>query len=306
MKQVKLRFQLDWKPNAQFAGVLLAHHWGWYARSDIDLDLLPWQPSTNPMEALESDENMLCSTEDNLHLIARAQGKSVKAIGAMMQFSGIGWMSLKTSHIQSITHLAGKRVGVHGDGITALKIALRHSGVHETDVEVVEAGYNAGELLATGEFDAMQCYVTAEPVYLQREGFDLNVIRAYESGYEVYAQVISTTNRLLANEPQALTRFLKATFDGWRHALTHPAEAAEVISKYYLPEASAAAEEEMLRASRAMIEGDLGLSKLGWMTAERWAKSIGYLTTHHLLDRPLRAEDVMTNSFMKQADTLTS
>ena len=149
MQHVKLTFQLDWKPNAQFAGVLLAHHRGWYARSGIELDLLPWQPYTNPMEALESDENMLCSTEDNLHLIARAEGKSVKAIGAMMQYSGIGWMSLKTSHIQNITHLVGKRVGVHGDGITALKIALRQSGVHEADVEIVEAGYNCGELLAT-------------------------------------------------------------------------------------------------------------------------------------------------------------
>jgi NitT/TauT family transport system substrate-binding protein len=301
MKAISLKLQLDWKPNAQFAGVVIAHHLGWYERAGIALELLPWQPYNNPMDALDGLGNMLCSTEDNLHLMACAQGKPVKAIAAMMQYSGIGWMSLKSSNIHGIPQLAGKRVGVHGDGITALKIALHQFGVHQGDVAIVEAGYNWGELLASGEFDAIQCYVMAEPIYLAQQGFELNVIRAYEWGYQVYAQVIATTERLIAAEPDALARFLKITFDGWRQALTNPAKAAQVIALHYLPETNATAEEEMLIASSAILEGDVGLSKLGWMTHERWAKSIGYLTSHRLIAQPLRSEDVMTSALLSES-----
>lgn len=53
---------------------------------------------------------------------ARAAGEPVKAIGTMMQFSGIGWMALKSAGIRSVRDFKGKRVGIHGDGETALAI----------------------------------------------------------------------------------------------------------------------------------------------------------------------------------------
>ena len=62
----------------------------------------------------------------------------------------------------------------------------------------------------------------------------------------------------------------------------------------------------MLRASQTLIEGDVGLTKVGWMTAERWAQSIAYLATNGLIDKPLHSSDVMTNSLMEQADALTT
>ena len=120
---ISITLQLDWKPNAQFAGILWAHHHGWYARAGIDLTIVPWWPGFNQMDALESDANVIVSTEDNLHLFARAQGKPVKAIGTMVQFSGIGWMTLNSANIRSIADLKGKRIGTHPDGLTAIKVA---------------------------------------------------------------------------------------------------------------------------------------------------------------------------------------
>ncbi len=73
---IKLTMQLDWKPNVQFAGILWAHQHGWYDDAGIDLDIQPWRTGFNQMDALDSPENVIVSTEDNLHLLARAPGKA--------------------------------------------------------------------------------------------------------------------------------------------------------------------------------------------------------------------------------------
>ena len=72
MIMISITLQLDWKPNAQFAGILWAHHHGWYARAGIDLTIVPWWPGFNQMDALESDANVIVSTEDKVrHCITR-------------------------------------------------------------------------------------------------------------------------------------------------------------------------------------------------------------------------------------------
>ncbi len=296
---ISITLQLDWKPNAQFAGILWAHHHGWYTRAGIDLTIVPWWPGFNQMDALESDANVIVSTEDNLHLFARAQGKPVKAIGTMVQFSGIGWMTLNSANIRSIADLKGKRIGTHPDGLTAIKVALAENGLNEHDVELVDVSYAYDELLVSKQFDAIQCYVIVEPFELARKGFDLHTLVAYEAGYQVYSQVFSTTERLIASQRPALVQFLRVSFDGWRAALAQPQAGARLVVESYLPEAHYETELQSLMAMGRFIEGDVGMQKLGWMTSERWAKSSSYLEAHHLLHQPLTPEEVMTNALME-------
>ncbi len=294
-----LKLQLDWKPNAQFAGILLAHHLNWYREAGIELEVAPWQSHTNPVAALDAPGNVIASTEDNLLIRARAAGQPVKAIGVMMQYSAIGWMALKTSGIRQMSDLRDKRLGIHGDGETVVDVVLAGLGMSRNDLDVVEVGYDYAGLLRSGAFDAVQCLVMVEPLELAELGFELQVLPAYESGYQVYSQVLATTERLLAAEPEALTRFLRVTFEGWRQAFWEPQEAGRIIAAHYLPETKAELETRMLQAMQPVFEGKVGLGRLGWMEKARWEQSIRYLAQHRLLERPVSAEEVMTNRLME-------
>jgi len=298
-----LTLQLDWKPNAQFAGVIAAQELHWYAEAGINLTISPWRPYYNQMDALDddgvNDANIVVSTEDNLHIIARAQGKPVVAIGAMIQYSGIGWMTQAAANIRSITDLHGKRIGIHGDGLTALQVTLRQHGMTDTDVEIVDVGFNYDELLNSGEYAAVQCFVLVEPRELALKGFDLHNLAAFEWGYQVYSQVISTTERMLTQRRPELERFLKVTFDGWRYAIEHPAEVSQMIVERYLPEADTESQAYMLQDMQPHLTGAVGLERLGWMTAERWMKSTEYLATNGLISRMIPPEELMTNDLMK-------
>jgi NitT/TauT family transport system substrate-binding protein len=295
-----LKMQLDWLPNAQFAGILYAHFLGWYKKAGIDILIIPWEPYLNQMDMLDIDDNYVVSTEENLFLQARINGKPVKAIGTMMQYSGIGWMSLKESGFKSLSDYKGKRIGIHTDGELAIDIALEKYSMTRKDVDLVEVGFDYIDLLINKKVDAMQCLLMVEPLEMAAQGFELNTIRGFDLGYECYSQVIVTTERLIKNHPEILTNFLKITFDGWRKAFENPQEAAEIVAKKYLKEGSTELQKQMLLAMRPIIEGKVGMSNLGLMDSSRWQKSLDYLVRNKLINRAISDTEVMTNQFFQK------
>lgn len=298
MKDITL--QLDWQPNSQFAGILFAHHLGWYEKAGINLTLVPWKAGTNPMDALQSAENVISSAEDNLVIRARAAGRPIKAITAMMQFSGLGWMTLKDSSIKTISDFKGKRIGIHGDGETGLKIAASRFGIDWKDMDVLVVGFEKGELLRDGKLDAAQCLGMIEPSELEEQGVEVRTMFGYEGGFEVYSQVLSTNETYLAAEPEALTNLLKVTYDGFRLAFERPGEIARIIVEKYLPGGDPAFEEKIFLSMRPLFEGKVGLDRMGWMEKTRWEKSIDLMVSHQYIDRPISTEEVMTNTLMEK------
>lgn len=296
-----LALQLDWLPNAQFAGILYAQREGWYRQAGIDLTILPWAPYTNQVDALGSDQNLVISTEDNLLIRACSQGAPIKAIGAMMQFSGIGWMALADTGIHTIPDLRGKRLGIHPDGEAAIRLALSRYDMAWSDLHIQEVGYDYADLLASGQVDAMQCLLMVEPLELEALGHRVNTIRGFDLGYQVYAQVLATTDRLIAQHAAELARFLQVTFDGWRAAFANPAQAAAIVVADYLPDANPQLQERMLLAMQPIFTGAVGLERLGCMERARWIGSIDYLQQYHLLARPVLPEEVMTNHLIERA-----
>lgn len=301
-----LALQLDWLPNAQFAGILYAQREGWYRQAGLDLTILPWTPYTNQVDALASDQNLVISTEDNLLIRACSQGAPVKAIGVMMQFSGIGWMALADAGIHSIPDLRGKRLGIHPDGEAAIRLALSRYDMAWSDLDIQEVGYDYADLLAKGQVDAMQCLLMVEPLELEALGHQVNTIRGFDLGYQVYAQVLATTDRLIAQHAAELVRFLQVTFDGWRAAFANPAQAAAIVVADYLPDANPQLQERMLLAMQPIFTGAIGLERLGYMERARWLGSIDYLQQYDLLARPVLPEDVMTNHLIERAYNSTS
>ena len=294
-----IKLQLDWKPNAQFAGILLAHHLGWYRRAGIELLIMPGQMLINPVDALERPENVIVSADDNLLIRARDAGQAVKAIAATLQFSAFGWMALKESGIKEMSDLKGKRLGIHKDGEMALDIALAHFNMNRADLEIVEIGFDYADVLRSGRCDAIQGFVITEPAELEAEGLKIQTMPAYEWSYEAYGQVLGTTERFMATNSAEIIRFLRVTFDGWRQALRDPERTSRIIATHYLTETKPGLEVRILEKIRPFLVGQVGLEKLGWMEKERWERSIEYLADCKLIDHRLLAEEVMTNKLIE-------
>ena len=222
---------LDWEINCQFAGLVWAGVNGLYEDAGLDVRLVP--PSTRRaapiLDAVREAPLAAGCMEDNLIVRAAADGAGVKAIGAMLQETPMVLMTAAGNGVRTLADLSGLRVGVHRDGVHLLDTILALHGVDRASMDIVVGGWTLDDLIR-GRLDAAQGYAITEPAYLEAAGFHPHLISVAHSHLHPYAQMMFATVECIREHAGPLSRFLRATFDGWRAALADPGRAARHVA----------------------------------------------------------------------------
>ncbi|MEO1509056.1 MAG: ABC transporter substrate-binding protein [Cyanobacteria bacterium J06633_23] len=231
-----LTMQLDWRLNAQFAGLCAADAHGDYRRQGLAVTLKAAPPKLDVVQTVVSQPHTIGCAEESLILAAQAQGVAVAAIATMLQASPLALMSLPETALNDLRQLPGKRIGIHSDGRKALELVLAQHQMDLRQLDLIEIPYrDKHQRLIDGEFDAVQCYALDEPLVLARRlGQSPNLLTFSDYGFDAYSQVIFAPTRLLLEQPQTVHRFLVATFAGWRWVIAHPLQTANLLVEHYV------------------------------------------------------------------------
>jgi NitT/TauT family transport system substrate-binding protein len=270
-----MSFQLDWKANAQFAGVFLAHHAGDLAAAGVDLDIRPWADGVNAvMDVAEGRADFACA-EQNLIIAAQAEGAPIKAVATMFQASPYGLMAPVGSDLSALDALRGQAVGVHVDGVKVMALVKGVNGID--DIGVVEIPYaDKWDRAASGEFAAVQCYVIDEPIGVAAAtGAEPVVMRLSDHGLKSTAQTIVVSDATLAEQGDLVRGTLAAIFAGWERALADKPQAARIVVDAYVPEGSpykdVAYQTRTLELLEPYVAGQGG--PLGVIDPETWTEA---------------------------------
>jgi ABC-type nitrate/sulfonate/bicarbonate transport system substrate-binding protein len=289
-----LNVQLDWKPTAQFAGILVAKQKGFYAAEGLDVTILSGDGTTPSAEIVANHVNESIGwvglTEADLLLAGRAQGLPLKAFATMMQTTPLSLLTLKSSGLTTMKSLKGKTIGLHDDGEKSIDVLLQFNGMTRSDVTLVKVPYS-NEPLIDGALAAMQGYIIDEAVSLQMQHHPVNIIPMSENGYVAYAEVLFTLDASLHAHSEALVRFLRATARGWKHAGDHPDETARMIVRKYAPESSVAEQKASLLAVMPLLYSES--PRFGEMRPETWEQSVKMFEKYKLVDGKLSAADAV-------------
>jgi ABC-type nitrate/sulfonate/bicarbonate transport system substrate-binding protein len=295
-----LNVQLDWKPTAQFAGILVAKQKGFYAAEGLDVTIIRGDGDTPSVDLVARNANDAQSwvgiTEADLLLAGRAKGLPLKAFATMMQTTPFALLTLKDSGLTTIKSLKGKTIGLHDDGEKAIDVLLQFNGMTRSDVTIVKIPYSNDALL-NGAVSAMQGYVIDEAVRLHMEHHPVNIIPMGENGYVSYAEVLFAPDAFLQNHPETLARFLRATARGWKYAGTHADETAQMIVAKYAPESSIPEQKASLLAVMPLLSAES--PRFGAMRPATWDRSIEMFETYKLVDGKLSAADAVDYSVLK-------
>ena len=147
----------------------------------------------------------------------------------------------------------------------------------------------------SGEADMTIGYTTGTLLRIRKAGYDVNVIWPNDYGVHLYADTIFTTQQMIDENPELVTRFLNATLHGWQAAIEDPAAAVEDTLKY-AREADRTLQTEMMDASVPLIF--TGQDNIGWMKGDQWQAMYDILLHQHLLDRPFNVGDAYTLEFL--------
>ena len=231
-----VRLQLQWTPQAQFAGYFAAMEQGYYEAEGLDVTMVPAGGSIVPQTAgsAPSGPEFTVAWVPKV-LQARQAGSDLVDIAQIFQRSGTLSVSWKTSNITKPADFKGKKVGVWGSGdeleVTA---GARKAGLEPgTDYTTVIQGSDMS-LLLSKEIDVAEAMIYNEYALLLEsvnpatgnlvQPTELNVINWNDQGTAMLQDAIFARASWLAQpgHEDIATRFLRASFHGWIYCRTNP------------------------------------------------------------------------------------
>jgi NitT/TauT family transport system substrate-binding protein len=231
-----VELQLQWAPQAQFAGYFAAEQQGYYAEENLTVAILAGGPDVVPQQvgsAPDGPEFTISWVPKVLE--ARAAGSELIHIAQVFQRSGTLSVAWADSGITEPADFEGRRVGVWDFGnefeVTA---AARAEGLEEgVDYEKVIQPFDMS-LLLNEEIDVAEAMIYNEYAQvLEAENpetgelyqpDDLNVIDYNEVGTAMLQDALFARASWLAEEgnEDIATRFLRASFRGWIYCRDNP------------------------------------------------------------------------------------
>lgn len=236
----EVRLQLQWAPQAQFAGYFAAVEQGYYEAAGVDVTIVDGGPEVIPQQAgsaADGPEFTISWVPKVLEAREGNPASDLVNIAQIFQRSGTLSVSWKDSNITSPADFAGKKVGVWDFGnefeVTA---GASKAGLEQgTDYEKVIQPFDM-TLLLSKQIDVAEAMIYNEYAQVLEatnpetgnlyQPTDLNVINWNDEGTAMLQDALYARASWLAeagNEDVA-TRFLKASFQGWIYCRTNPAD----------------------------------------------------------------------------------
>ncbi len=238
-----IKLQLQWLPQAQFAGYYVALDQGYFEDEGFDtVDIVPSGGDIVPQDALVAgDVDFAIAWVPKVLGTLEATGAELTDIAQVYQKSGTLQVSFKDTGVASVADFEGKRIGSWGFGNEwEIFAAMADEGLDASTVSITTQDFSMNALL-DGDVDAAQAMTYNEWAQIlevvnpatgelyQPEDFD--VVSYEDTAGAMLQDAIWADTARLADDPayaDAAVRFLKAVIKGWVFARDNPEEAASI------------------------------------------------------------------------------
>ncbi|MET0813432.1 MAG: ABC transporter substrate-binding protein [Microbacterium sp.] len=239
----EISLQLQWLPQAQFAGYYVALDQGYFEEEGFDtVDIIPSGGDIVPQDALVAgDVDFAIAWVPKVLGTLETSGVELTDIAQVYQKSGTLQVSWAGDGITEVADFEGKRIGSWGFGNEwEIFAAMAADDLDSTGVSITTQDFSMNALLDR-DVDAAQAMTYNEWAQIlevvnpetgelyQPEDFD--VISYEDTEGAMLQDAIWADTQRLADDPayaDAAVRFLKAVTKGWIFARDNPEEAATI------------------------------------------------------------------------------
>jgi NitT/TauT family transport system substrate-binding protein len=298
----EVTLQLKWLHQAQFAGFYIAQEKGYYAKENIKVTFLEGGQDIDLAQRVVSGQADFGVLTPEFIFMTRSQGAPLKAIASIYRRSAVVFVAMANSGIVRPSDFIGKTVatgdpgGSQKDFEMQFYAMMKRLGLAVSKIKIVlfDPAYTA---FSNGLVEVTPCYSTGGLIKIRQKGLKLNLIWPSDYGIHFYSDTLATTDRLISEKPDLVTRFLRATLIGWQDAIEDYRQAVTVTLKYTQIKDS--------QLQTAMMEAMLplvhtGEDKIGWMKGEIWQGMYQILLEQRLLARPFDVNQAYTLRFLKE------
>ena len=278
----RFTFLTSWFAQAEHGGYYQAKALGLYAQQGLDVTIRMGGPQVNGSQLLLAGEADAFSGYDFQVLSGVAHGLPMVSIGAAFQHDLQG--ILTHPDIATPGDLKGHDILISTPARASFWPWLRQR-YGFTDAQAKPYTFSLGPFL-TDPTLAQQAFPSSEPYVLQQQGVPYHFFLFADDGFPPYGGSVVTTWRTLAERPDVLTRFLRASMQGWRAYLENPAPGNALIQadNPKMPDGQLAFAVDELKRRHVVDGGDAAREGIGIITEARWTAIHDYMVQAGLLD----------------------
>ncbi|MFD0692585.1 ABC transporter substrate-binding protein [Paenibacillus sp. GCM10027628] len=285
---------LNWFAEPEHGGNFAAVAKGFYKDAGLDVTLTPGGPSVSATQIVASGKAQFGMANGDDILVARQEGIPIVAIATSLQKSPQALFYHKESGIKDFSDLNGHKVYVASTASfwQFMKKKYKLDGAQEMKY--------TGQLVnfVSDKSSLTQGYVTSEPFTLDQQKVEYGTLLNADSGYNIYAGVYFTTEKMIAEHPDQVKAFVEATVKGWDYYKDHWEEINPSIKEKNpdmgLDMMKFSAQKEVDFA----FGGDAATKGTGIMTKERWEEVQKQLVDVGVLKTAEDINKVFTTQFL--------
>lgn len=261
-------FQTDWYPQPEMGGFYQADLEGLYKAEDLDVKIVPGGPFIIGDQQVATGAAQFAMGSSDQMMVRVSQGLPLVAVAATMQQDPQALMLHDESPVHTFEQLDGHAIAAKPGSIWFQYIVKRYNLAH---IREIPATYSIANFLQDPGY-IQQAFVTSEPFTAQQHSAKVRTMLINETGYQPY-RVFFTSKQFLAEHPEIVAKFVKASIAGWKNYLADPTLVNAQLSKLnpnMNPEQMKFSI-DTLRQNHFIDGTGTPESHLGHFTAERWA-----------------------------------
>jgi NitT/TauT family transport system substrate-binding protein len=306
----KLRVQLKWLHQAQFAGFYVAKEKGYFQKRGLDVTLDQGGPGNNALTAVLSGAADVGVWAPEQVLTSRSAGDAAnqtgndrdkpkaKAIGVVYQQSPACWMVKSDSPVLSFRDITAQVVGTQAQGTDfdiLYRAMIARLNMNRSKLKERQVDFNL-TLFRSGQVDIWPSYITNEPYIMESQNIKIRCIKPSDAGIDFYGDTIIASDKALHDNEADLRQFMWGASEGWAYALDHIEEAVD-ITLHWNKNLSKPSQLHMLQESINLIRPS-GQSQLLRMSSARWANMQQILVSLGLMSHPVDLDEAFTNGLL--------
>jgi NitT/TauT family transport system substrate-binding protein len=298
-----ISFGLDWKAEAEYGGYYQALATGLYAKHGLDVSIRQGGPQVNHAALLLAGrlDFDICSNSF-LALNFVKEHIPFRTVAAMFQKDPSVLIAHPGEGNDSFAALKGKPIMISADTRIGWWNFLKAKFGY-TDSQIRPYTFNLAPFLANKQA-VQQGFLGSEPFSIQQAtGTKPVVMLVADAGFAGYASLIAASDKMIAEHPDLVRRFVDASIEGW-YSYLHgdPAPGNALIRKDNpeMTDALIAYGRNSLLQHGILESGDAAKLGIGAMTAARWQQFYQATQAEGLYPKGMDVSQAYTLKFVDQ------
>lgn len=293
---------LDWTPNTNHLGIYVAQANGYYA--DAGLDVQIQQPGDGVLadQVVATGKAQFGISYQETFTFSRAEGLPIVSVAAIIQHNTSGFAAIKSQHdLSTPKDLDGLRYGAFGSPVERSIISAMAAceGGQANAVQVIDIGFSDPiPLLTRDRIDFVWLFYGWDGLRAKLNGTELSFLML--SDYQdcvpdYYTPILTTSEKLIAEQPDLVRAFVTATAQGYTDAIRDPETAAAVLLAA-APDLDPALVTESAKYLADQFQSDA--PRWGEQKQAIWEQFTAFMIENNVLSKPVSIESAFTNEFL--------